>query len=339
MTCNRYQYQLSLHLDGRLSSARRDSLMQHLADCSSCQSLWQEMQSAQDLALSLPSQPVSPDFKDSLLTRIRSGEGTPEAVFHEPVPKLVKLRYLASGAAAAAVIIFGLSWYDNLEGGDLQGNGMGLTRIDPSDSTSVARAGAWDPESLGIHSFIPVNVAEAGARSVTDSARDLQYQTADLNSRVDHMSPRQLLREDEKFAGTMARARGSVGLMRWMQEVKIVYLPTRFDSELRLYEASLNRLQSAESPDEFRFALEGINRLQIEHMRDNFQVICCQKPEEFFGRFSSVVSRNPDISRVLQVQVLESRDSKMLTGPGGTKRIVIRFRVPRGTLEMKGDRK
>jgi len=338
MTCNSYQYQLSLHLDGRLSSAGRHALMRHLDDCSSCQNLWQEMQRAQDLALSLPAQSVGSAFRETLLDRIRSGEGTPEAVFHAPVPKLVKLRYLASGAAAAAVIILSLNWFSDLESVP-QGNGKGLKPIEQSGSNSFANlladGDSWDLESLGIRPFIPINVAEVGARSVTDSVRDLQVQTADLKSRVASTPPRQLLREDAKRAGPISRLRGWVGLMRWMQEGKIISLPPRFASELRLAEAFSNRLQSAESPAEFRFALGGIDQLQVEHMRDNFQVICCQNPEEFYVRFTSVMSRNPDIGRVLQVHVLEPGNTKILNGFRGTNRIVMRVRLRPGTRETR----
>lgn len=84
--------------------------MQHVERCEECSGFWNELQAAQRLVLLLPRERVSEGFRDQLWDRIRSGEGTPEAVFHEPVPLMTKVRYALTGAAAAAAVLFFVIW-------------------------------------------------------------------------------------------------------------------------------------------------------------------------------------------------------------------------------------
>ena len=105
MNCNTCRYELSMCLDGRLPSGRRSVVMQHVDDCAACATFWAELQAAQRLALLLPREKVSEGFRDQLWERIRAGEGTPDAVFREPVPLLAKVRYAMTGAAAAAAVL------------------------------------------------------------------------------------------------------------------------------------------------------------------------------------------------------------------------------------------
>lgn len=110
MNCNTCRYELSQCLDGRLPSGRRAVVMQHVDRCEVCASFWAELQAAQQLTLQLPKERVSEGFRDQLWERIRAGEGTPDAVFHEPVPAFTKVRYLLTGAAAAAAVLVLGSW-------------------------------------------------------------------------------------------------------------------------------------------------------------------------------------------------------------------------------------
>jgi hypothetical protein len=112
MKCRTCQYELSQCLDGRLPTGRRTVVMQHVDVCDTCAQFWHELQQAQELVLRLPSHHVSNGFREQLFERIESGEGTPEAVFHEPVPLGAKLRYVGTGAAAAAAVLVGMSlWH------------------------------------------------------------------------------------------------------------------------------------------------------------------------------------------------------------------------------------
>lgn len=109
MNCTTCRYELSQCLDGRLPSGRRALVMQHVQQCGDCETFWNELQAAQRLVLQLPSERVSEHFREQLWERIRAGEGSPEAVFREPVPIATKLRYAFVGAAAAALVLFGAS--------------------------------------------------------------------------------------------------------------------------------------------------------------------------------------------------------------------------------------
>ena len=110
MNCSTCRYELSQCLDGRLPSGRRAIVMRHVETCAVCSAFWTDLQAAQNLTLRLGKAPVSVGFRERLWERIGAGEGTPAAVFHEPVPLLTKFRYAVTGAAAAAVILLGVTW-------------------------------------------------------------------------------------------------------------------------------------------------------------------------------------------------------------------------------------
>lgn len=111
MNCNLSRYELSQCLDGRLPAGRRTAVLQHAAECAACGAFWMELQQAQHLLQRLQSPRVGSGFRETLFARIASGEGTPEAVFHEPVPTLTKVRYAFTGAAAAAAAIAAALWF------------------------------------------------------------------------------------------------------------------------------------------------------------------------------------------------------------------------------------
>lgn len=110
MNCNHSRYELSQCLDGRLPAGRRAAVLQHAAECAACGSFWIELQQAQQLVQRLRRPRIGTDFRETLFARIESGEGTPEAVFREPVPTLAKVRYALTGAAAAAAMIAAALW-------------------------------------------------------------------------------------------------------------------------------------------------------------------------------------------------------------------------------------
>lgn len=111
MNCNTCRYELSQCLDGRLPSGRRTLVLQHAESCSACGQFWNDLQAAQHLTLRLRTSHVDDGFRERLWERIRAGEGTPEAVFHEPVPLLTKLRYTLTGAAAAAAALLAVTMF------------------------------------------------------------------------------------------------------------------------------------------------------------------------------------------------------------------------------------
>lgn len=110
MNCNSCRFELSQCLDGRLPSGRRAIVMQHVDECAGCSTYWDELQAAQELVLRLPRQGVGHDFRDRLWARIQAGEGTPDAVFREPIAVMTKVRYALTGAAAAAAVLLAALW-------------------------------------------------------------------------------------------------------------------------------------------------------------------------------------------------------------------------------------
>ncbi len=109
MNCTTCRFELSQCLDGRLPSGRRTVVMEHAENCAGCGSFWAELQAAQQLTLQLRRPRVSAEFREALWQRIQAGEGTPDAVFREPVPMLAKVRYALLGAAAAAAALFAVT--------------------------------------------------------------------------------------------------------------------------------------------------------------------------------------------------------------------------------------
>ncbi|MFY9341845.1 MAG: hypothetical protein WAT39_05115 [Planctomycetota bacterium] len=110
MNCTTCRFELSQCLDGRLASGRRAVVMEHAEACAACGTFWAELQAAQRLTLQLRRPTVSAGFRDELWQRIQAGEGTPNAVFREPVPLFAKVRYALTGAAAAAAALLGVMW-------------------------------------------------------------------------------------------------------------------------------------------------------------------------------------------------------------------------------------
>lgn len=110
MNCNAFRFDLSQCLDGRLAPGRRTEVLRHAEGCDACGRFWADLQKAQQLTLRLRQPRVGADFRETLFARIESGEGTPEAVFREPVPTLTKVRYAVTGAAAAAAAILCVAW-------------------------------------------------------------------------------------------------------------------------------------------------------------------------------------------------------------------------------------
>ncbi len=115
MHCRAYQSEMSQCLDGRLSSAARSKLMQHLQSCKTCDQSWSELQEVQNLTQALPQHRVSNQFRQDVWQRIQAGEGSPDSSLAQPVATNTKLRYGLGGAAAAAVFLLGLNFLSQPE--------------------------------------------------------------------------------------------------------------------------------------------------------------------------------------------------------------------------------
>lgn len=138
MDPQKLERELSLDLDGRLPATRRTRLLAHLARDPEAQALADQMRQTHELARDLKGEPVGPQFRDSLMRRIRSGEGSPESVFRSPVPLAAKARYLGVGAAAAALLLLGVRL---VEGGLNRGTNDGPTTERLAVETGPAEGG------------------------------------------------------------------------------------------------------------------------------------------------------------------------------------------------------
>lgn len=194
MNCNTCRYELSQCLDGRLPSGSRATVMQHVAACEACARFWDELQAAQKLVLDLPRQRTSSSFRDQLWDRIRSGEGTPEAVFHERVPMALKVRYSLIGAAAAAALLLAGLWLHG-DDRDFDRGNLDVAQIDnrptpPNPSpepvtppvTSVRDDAGNPPNNVPLLSAAQPLTSTLFA---TEAARQLEnrYSALDLNLR------------------------------------------------------------------------------------------------------------------------------------------------------------
>lgn len=151
MSCsNRNARLLSECLDGRLPSRRREALLEHIDACASCRRTYEELQNAQDLILRTPRESVGANFRDGLWQRIRAGEGTPEHALRSPIPWASKIRYVATGAAAAAVVIASLqvaAWISEPDRAPNGGIGDDVAMVDDS-ANGVDERGAGRDSGL-----------------------------------------------------------------------------------------------------------------------------------------------------------------------------------------------
>jgi hypothetical protein len=179
MNCRTCQYELSQCLDGRVPSGRRALVMQHTDDCGECARFWSDLQKAQELVLRLPSQHISGDFREQLFERIRSGEGTPEAVFREPVPLAVKLRYAVSGALAAAALLVVTSVWRNHDAP----RSDDVAKVEAPTKPSP---GGLQPRVRDIDSVVvpltPNQVAAEATQQMRDSWRSAHHYASLVNS-------------------------------------------------------------------------------------------------------------------------------------------------------------
>ena len=339
MDRKRLEPELSLHLDGRLPSGRRERLLDQLDSDLQAAGLLDEMERAQTLARSLPEVQVSSGFTEGLWQRIRAGEGTPEAVFREPLPWLVKARYLLTGAAAAAAVLVGASFLAAhlREDGSPQSGGSpenlargsnaepkaneselvaGTSAPDGTDTRRTLRPSPGAMSSAGLYPISAFSVAQAGQNECVEAIHDLKFRAPSVASRLDPTQLRDVVGELEPVVD---RARTSAGLMRWLQTEKMIQLPSEFDVALSLTEQILGRIERAHEKNdatEMRVAVEDIDRLDVGPLHRDFEVICCRDPHEFLARFSDRFVQDPGLRRSVHIVLNGNSMDLQLRPPG-----------------------
>lgn len=284
MHCNHAEHLLSLNLDGRLSTGQRQVLSKHLAECARCEGIDRELIAARELALSLPVQQTSAGFREELWQRIRSGEGTPEAVFREPVPLAAKVRYFATGAAAAAVALLAVN---------LARRAAPDTTTPQTGADQVAQAGP----STGLHRLTPreVQVVEPAvvpatpdrlARLVTsgyaDAVRTLHAKAEDLDA--SQVTPELL----ENLRDDADRARSFAVMLRWLVDGKYLYLPADESASLSVIQTVGEQVGAFDDADSLRRVLRPIRSLPVQEPSSYFCDPCVKDEhrfnQEFLGR-------------------------------------------------------
>lgn len=317
MDRKRLEQELSLHIDGRLPSGRREQLLDQLDDDQGAARLLEEMEHAQELARSLPPSQVGSGFTEGLWQRIRSGEGTPEAVFREPLPWIVKARYVALGAAAAAALLVAAgfvvdAWRGTPSPSDAD-PGPVAVHSDPAPApigprevdaavANLERDTAGSPP--GLYPISAFSVAQAGQDECLLAVQDLKSRALRAVKRLDQEDVREVVTELEPVVD---RARGSTRVIRWLQDERMIELPSDFDVALKLTEGILVRIQRARQENDsvqFRVAVDDIQRLDVEPLHRDFGVICCRDANEFLTRFQQEFVRDPGIGRAFQVRIV-----------------------------------
>lgn len=270
MNCRECQRDMSPCLDGRLPSGRRSVVMEHLEACEECAKLWSEFQQAQELVLRMPVRPVSPDFHTRLWERIKAGEGTPPAVFAEPMPLATKVRYVLTGAVAAALLLVFIN-------GWMPGSGEGT----PGDVENVADFGEKPPAFDNSFPFDPPVWATQAAMEVAQNSRDLGRNFQKLQG----LPPDQL---DEstlwKIRENARRVRSVGRVLLFLQRNQHVELSRESEVTLRFFGSSreLGRLGSMHNRRELEATLSPVMReLRIlEQLPQEMKVRLTYRPEE-----------------------------------------------------------
>lgn len=322
MDRKRIERELSLHLDGRLPSGRREAILDHLADDPESARVFAEMDRASELARSLPGQVVSPNFARDLWDRVRSGEGTPDASFREPLPLLVKTRYVLAGAAAAALVILGVNLFARTttpltapsEVTGQLASGSPTERSIP-EAPSAPSSESTHPNGLrpvGLASMasfpdvlMPVtawSVTRAGHSEWVGAMRDLKERFPSAERRLATVAFDEVAQQIEPV---VERARGSMLVMRWLQNERIVKLQPDIDVTLRIAEQIIDRIERANAGNDamlLRVAADDIRTLDLGPLDREIDVTCCNSTDEFLDRFRAHFVVDPRACRVFRIE-------------------------------------
>lgn len=312
-------HELSQFLDGRLPSGRKELLLDRIDADPEAARLLVEMEAAQELARSLPSLRTGSGFTEALWERIRSGEGTPEAVFRDPVSPWVKARYVGSGALAAAAALFAFRLLQPVDPGAPPAPVVAAVdgQVEAPDEVAAHPAAqgaagsgrlrqkvpdhAYRPTAhLSLASIVPETVAHAGQLECVDALATLQSRVAGLEPRLGEHQPEEVVVE---LRPAVARMRVATELMRFLQSEQFVELPAEFDTTLTLAERAVRHLHTAGSggdPGQLRVAVQDLRDLEVDRLRERFSVICCRSLEEFRALLSERILRDPQFARALR---------------------------------------
>lgn len=303
MNCKRLQLDLSQAFDGRLPAGRRREVLAHLDECASCAAMWRAMERMRELVENLPRQRPGVGFHEALWRRIHSGEGTPEAVFRDPVPTASKVRYVLAGALAAAVVlVVGRSW---------TAAPAPLTKARaPLEVARAAQGGGSEPapERSSAQERIPTPVFTAPhvplnpASLATTGAMTLMATTRRLRECLERCGARRGGGRGVPWKDVLESARrlqAAARAMRWLESSRHVAFLPDVDEDLRRAEQSVALL--FEKRDVGR-ALAQLKDMRPDRLRrGGFRVLnCCPDPVEFL---SEMIRDEPEVSVLFPVDL------------------------------------
>lgn len=231
--------------------------------------LWGEFQEARELVLRMPVRPVSPDFHTRLWERIKAGEGTPPAVFAEPMALATKARYVLTGAAAAALLLVFINGWMPATGG--------------STGEEIVRTDLIPPVSDGSFPFDPPMLARQAAAVVARDSRALGRNIQKLaglpSDQLDEPTWREI-RENTRRVRSVGR------VLLFLQRDEHVELSPEMEVALRLFGSSrdMERLESMRNHRELQATLSTIIRelRSLEKLPQELKVRMVYRPEEQF---------------------------------------------------------
>jgi anti-sigma factor RsiW len=283
MRCSQAEHLLSLHLDGRLASGQRRALSDHLADCPTCRALDHELVAARELALSLPVQRISGGFREELWQRIRAGEGSPDAVFREPVPLATKVRYFATGAAAAGLLILAAHWLRRPDAPRHPSTpavpeaGGPLAEARPEAGKLVPRSAT--PAVAPVVPATPDKLAELVADGYADAVRTLHAKAQALDGQPLTADGIEKLRRQADYASRYA------AMLRWLLEGEYLNLQQDDLAGLVAVETVGDQVRTQRDPDGLRKVLRPIQRMRVEPPRNFFCNPCVTDETRFVQEF------------------------------------------------------
>ncbi len=315
MRCHQAEHLLSLNLDGRLSSGQRKLLLDHLDACEACHRIDGELNAARELALSLPTQSLSAGFREELWQRIRAGEGTPDAVFREPVPLATKLRYFATGAAAAGVLIAAAMFLRPAD--DAPRNDEPV--VTASSSGGLKPRPVQDGTSFDLPDVTPATpngLATLVADGYANAVRQLRARVDDFDQRAT-ASPQFIthLRDDAD------RARHFAGLMRWFVDRNYMILPQDDAASLAAIELVGQQVRSVDDADSLRGVLKPLQRIRVDRTRSFFCSPCVEDETTFFLEFASRMQSAADVASQIRLEVVIDESG---LGPNRSRFILMR---------------
>jgi hypothetical protein len=322
MRCKQAEYLLSLDLDGRLPQSKRQAMSRHVAGCAPCTTVRTELERAREVVLGLPVQRTGAAFRSGLWRRIESGEGSPDAIFRDPVPLPTKVTYLALGAAAAAVAILAF----NLWGGRkpvARSDEAGVPAIAKSDARPTP--GQLQPrgrEPFSVVALTPDRLADLVTENYSQSVQRLATLTANGGA-----EKRQWL---EELHSEATQAAGYGKTVQWFMERNLVKLPPEDAADLRTVLVASQKAQSYDDPDTILAVLAPIRRLQADRLTSYFCNRCVDDESTFFWEFWRHLEGNAAVRDAM-------RSRLEVVSEGAADTIVPEARRPRWILRMSAE--